>query len=60
MDHMKSSTCKVCGQYKDYMDMNTDILCKDCWVKREVDKYNIAARRTVIMRRKLYGEKYHK
>ena len=60
MDHMKSFTCKVCGQYKDFMDMNTDTLCKDCWVKKEVEKYNKAAAKTRIMRYKLYGKKHRK
>lgn len=60
IDPMKSYICRVCGQNKDYMDMNTNILCKECWVKKEEKKYNESGRKAWITRYKLYGEKGRK
>ena len=44
--------CGDCGNYKDWSEMHNEILCKNCWIKKENVFYHNRAKAAWTSRKK--------
>ncbi len=52
--------CLKCKKEKDDMDMHSEVICKNCWVRILEDQTSEMGTRGWITRRERYGPKGHK